>query len=79
MKNIFFVALVIVLLSCVPTMPEIRGYDYIGTVLDTSKAANITEVLLSNDRTFTTTYEVSIGDYVYRNKYGQLKVVNPDK
>ena len=61
------------------TIPTINGYNYIGTVDEIGFTENGIDIRLNNDETFIIHETVGLGDFIYQDRYGQLKVINPGK
>jgi len=68
--------IVFVFISCAVSIPDISGYTYIGTIVDISQYINMTELLLNNGSTLSIQEHPDIGDYVYKDKYGQIKIIS---
>ena len=77
-KNVFVVLLIIFIISCAPTVPVVNGHQYIGRVTQITVTPAYQRVTLDNGTDYATMESVTVGDYVYRNRYGQLKLISPE-
>jgi len=78
MAAILIILATLIIMSCAPTVPTIARHNYLGTVVKITDGPAYQTVHLSNGTDYAAVDSVAIGDYVYRNPYGQLKIIHKD-
>ena len=78
LKNVFVVLAIMLIMSCTVAAPQLARHTYLGTVTRITEGPAYQKVHLDNGLDYAAVDSVAIGDYVYRNPYGQLKIVSPE-